>query len=63
MLAPDPEETGLQEYLAANLDVPVERVRLSGAIAFGSRSELEPVEEWRLFHLIGAALRHESKAL
>jgi len=38
-------------------------VRLSGAIAFGSRSELEPVEEWRLFHLIGAALRHESKAL
>ena len=63
MLAPDPEETGLQEYLAANLDVPVERARLSGAIAFGSRSELEPAEEWRLFHLIGAALRHESKAL
>jgi negative regulator of sigma E activity len=38
-------------------------VRLSGAIAFGSRAELEPEEEWRLFHLIGAALRHESKAL
>jgi hypothetical protein len=63
MLAPDPEETGLLDYLAANLDVPVERVRLSGAIAFGARAELEPEEEWRLFHLIGAALRHETKAL
>jgi MSHA biogenesis protein MshI len=63
MLAPDPEETGLLDYLAANLDVPVERVRLSGAIGFGARAELEPEEEWRLFHLIGATLRHESKAL
>ncbi len=63
MLAPDPEETGLLEYLAANLDIPVERVRLSGAIAFGSRAELAPGEQWRLFHLIGAALRHESKAM
>jgi MSHA biogenesis protein MshI len=63
MLAPDPEDCGLLEFLAANLDLPLERVRLSGAIAFGSRAELEPEEEWRLFHLIGAALRHESKAL
>jgi len=63
MLAPDPEETGLLEFLAGNLDVPVERVRLSTAIDFGARAELEPREEWRFFHLIGAALRHESKAL
>ena len=63
MLAPDAEETGLLEYLAANLDVPVERARLSAAIDFGSGAELEPEQEWRLFHLIGAALRHESKAL
>jgi MSHA biogenesis protein MshI len=63
MLAPEPEGSGLLEYLAANLDLPVERVRLSGAIAFGARAELEPEEEWRLFHLIGASLRHESKAL
>jgi MSHA biogenesis protein MshI len=63
MLAPDPEETGLLEYLAANLDVPVERARLSGAISFGARSELEPREEWHLFHLIGASLRNEAKAL
>lgn len=63
MLAPDPEETGLLEYLAGNLDMPVEWVRLSAAIDFGARAELEPQEEWRLFHLIGAALRHESRAL
>jgi MSHA biogenesis protein MshI len=63
MLAPGPEDSGLLEYLAANLDIPVERVRLSGAIAFGARAELEPEEEWRLFHLIGASLRHEAKAL
>jgi MSHA biogenesis protein MshI len=63
LLAPDPEETGLLEYLAGNLDMPVERVRLASAIEFSARAELEPREEWRLFHLIGAALRHESKAL
>jgi MSHA biogenesis protein MshI len=63
MLAPDPEDSGLLEYLAANLDIPVERVRLSGAITFGAHAELGPEDEWRLFHLIGAALRHESKAL
>jgi len=63
MLAPGPQDSGLLEYLAANLDMPVERVRLSSAIAFGARAELEPEEEWRLFHLIGASLRHEAKAL
>ena len=63
LLAPDPGNTGLLEYLAANLDTPVERVRLSGAISFGARAELEPAEEWRLFHLIGASLRNEAKAL
>lgn len=63
MLAPDPEETGLLEYLSGNLDMPVERVRLSAAIEFGAGTGLEPREEWRLFHLIGAALRHETKAL
>jgi len=63
MLAPDPEETGLAEFLASNLDMPVERARLSEAIDFGARAELGPQQEWRFFHLIGAALRHESKAL
>ena len=63
LLAPQSGETGLLEYLAGNLDVPVERAHLSGAIAFGAHAELEPEDEWRLFHLIGAALRRESKDL
>lgn len=63
LLAPQSTETGLLEYLAGNLDLPVERAHLSGAIAFGAQAELEPEDEWRLFHLIGAALRHESKDL
>jgi len=63
MLAPESEETGLLEYLASNLDLPVERARLASVIDFGARAELEPQEEWRLFHLIGASLRQESKAL
>jgi len=63
MLAPEPEESGLLEYLASNLDMPVERVHLSAGIDFGPRAGLEPQEEWRFFHLIGAALRQESKAL
>ena len=63
MLAPVPEESGLLEYLGGNLDVPVERAQLSAAINYGAGSELQPEEEWRLFHLIGAALRYDSKAL
>lgn len=63
LLAPEPEDTGLLEHLAANLDVPVERLHLSGVLSFGAGAELDAAGEWRLFHLIGASLRHESKAL
>lgn len=63
LLAPDPAQDGLLEYLAGNLDLPVERARLSAVIDFGSGAELEAEQEWAMFHLIGAALRHESKAL
>jgi MSHA biogenesis protein MshI len=63
LIAPQPSETGLLEFLAGNLDLPVERAHLSGHIAFGAQAELEPEDEWRYFHLIGAALRREAKAL
>lgn len=62
LLAPEPEQTGLLEHLASNLDLPVERVHLAGALSFGAGAELDAAGEWRLFHLIGASLRHESKA-
>lgn len=63
LLGPEPEESGLLEYLAANLDLPVERMHLAGALSFGAGAELDATGEWRLFHLIGASLRHEAKAL
>jgi MSHA biogenesis protein MshI len=63
LLAPEPEDTGLLEHLAANLDLPVERLHLAGALSCGAGAERDAAGEWRLFHLIGARLRHESKAL
>ena len=63
MLAPEREDSGLLEFLASNLDLPVERAHLAGSLAFGARAELAPEDEWRMFHLIGASLRHEEKSL
>jgi MSHA biogenesis protein MshI len=63
LLAPEPEESGLLEYLAKNLDQSVERVHLAGAVSFGAGADLDAQDEWRLFHLIGASLRYDSKAL
>ena len=62
LLAPEPVETGLFAHLKANLDIPVERVDLPGHVDFGERVP-DTAEQWRLFHLIGASLRHEAKAL
>ncbi|MGH8686104.1 MAG: agglutinin biogenesis protein MshI [Burkholderiales bacterium] len=63
MLAPEQQDSGLLEFLGANLDLPVERASLGGSIAFGARAEMAPADEWRMFHLIGASLRNEEKAL
>jgi len=62
LLGPEPQETGLLEHVRANLGVTVERVDLDRALALGA-ADLPPAERGRLFHLIGASLRHESKAL
>jgi MSHA biogenesis protein MshI len=62
LLAPEPAETGLFEHLKGNLDIPVERVDLLDRISFEGGAP-DTATQWRLFHLIGAALRHESKAL
>ena len=63
LLGPEPEETGLYEYLKANLDLPVERVDLLGRLNFDRRGEPDAAAQWRLFHLIGASLRSETKVL
>jgi MSHA biogenesis protein MshI len=63
LLAPEPRETGLRDYLAANLGVPVERIALEEVLALGAGARLEDDAAWRLFHVLGAALRNEQKAL
>jgi len=62
LLAPEPAETGLLEHLKANLDIPVERVDLREHVSF-AREAPDSAGQWRYFHLIGASLRHEAKAL
>lgn len=62
LIAPTPADTGLQSYLAENLDMPVEEVRLGEVLSLAPDVELERPAAWQLFHLIGAALRNEAKA-
>ena len=62
LLAPEPQETGLLDHLKANLDIPVERVNLLEHIGFEGQVP-DTAAQSQLFHLIGASLRHESKAL
>jgi MSHA biogenesis protein MshI len=63
LLGPEPEETGLYAHLKANLDMPVERVDLLDRLSFAGQGEPDAATQWQLFHLIGASLRHEAKAL
>jgi len=63
LLAPEPGDSGLAEHLARNIDIPIGRMQLGEALSFGADAALDPAAEWRLFHLLGAALRHEAKAL
>ncbi|NMM28406.1 MAG: agglutinin biogenesis protein MshI [Glaciimonas sp.] len=58
------EGAGLQEYLAANLYTPVETLHLESILDFSMAPELNNVEsQQRYFMVLGAALRHEEKAL
>jgi len=63
MLAPEREDSGLLDFLGANLDLPIERAHLAGSLAFGAHAEMAAEDEWRMFHLIGASLRNDEKAL
>jgi hypothetical protein len=63
LLGPEPEETGLFEVLKSNLDLPLERVNLLEHLSFDGHGTPDEATQWRLFHLVGAALRNEAKAL
>jgi MSHA biogenesis protein MshI len=63
VLAPTPSQTGLREHLSANLDIPIEELRLADILELDEGVSLDADAGWRLFHVLGAALRHEAKAL
>lgn len=61
LLGPEPEDSGLVEYLGSNLNVPVSRVDLAEALAFDEDARPDRLTEWQRFHLVGASLRYEAK--
>jgi hypothetical protein len=61
LVSPTPEETGLAAFLAANLSVAVEEVNLADKLDV--KGSLDVPAQWQLFHLVGASLRVESRAL
>jgi MSHA biogenesis protein MshI len=60
LLAPLPQDIGLQQYLASNIDVPVETVDLGTVMDFPDVPALEhPARQSQCLQTIGAALRAE----
>ncbi len=61
LVAPLPEEVGLDAYLKQNLYVPVEVARLESALDLDAAPELAaPQMQAQSFMVLGAALRHEA---
>ena len=60
LLAPLPQEIGLQQYLAPNISVPVETIDLGAVMDFPGVPELKhPERQTQCLQTIGAALRGE----
>lgn len=62
LVAPMPKDLGLVEHLGRNLTLPVQAMDLAGKVAFEGGTP-DPATLGRLFHHMGASLRHEEKAL
>ena len=62
LLGPEPSPSGLKEFLAEGSGLPTQMVDLNEVIDI-SGGPLDARVQWRLFHLIGASLRYEVKAL
>ena len=59
VIGPEPKESGLVRHLASNLALPVSPIDLAQVVDLPTGG-IEPALQWRLFHLIGAAFRHET---
>jgi hypothetical protein len=63
LLAPLPQDPGLEPFLQGKLYVPVVVAALPQVMDFADGGEPTPEEQWEYFYLFGAALRVEEKAL
>jgi len=63
LVAPAPKDSGLRSYLAENLEFPVLPLDLGEVVDFSDGAVPDQATQWKHFHLIGAALRQDSKAL
>ena len=62
LLGPLPEDIGLEAFLNSQLYLPLRQVNLADALEFAG-DDLSVDKQWQLFHVLGAALRVEAKAL
>jgi len=62
LLAPEPTESGLLATLAGGLGIKVQGIDLNDVLAVDG-GPMAPRLQWRLFHQLGAALRHETRVL
>ena len=63
LLAPLPQDPGLEAFLQGKLYVPVVVAALPQVMDFADGGEPTPEEQWEYFYLFGAALRVEERAL
>jgi MSHA biogenesis protein MshI len=63
LLAPLPRDIGIVDYLAANITIPVRSVNVAEVMDLPDAPAMGADEQWRLFHVLGAGLRQEAKAL
>jgi MSHA biogenesis protein MshI len=62
IIGPEPGESGLAAYLGANLDLPVAAAALPQKLEFAEGCDHGPDALWRLFPVLGAALRTNGEA-
>ncbi len=62
LLAPMPEDIGLQAFLGSQLYLPLRQVDLGERLDFGTQG-MDLTQQWQLLHVVGAALRVEAKTL
>jgi MSHA biogenesis protein MshI len=63
VVGPEPRDSTIVSFLDSHLEILVEPVYLREVLEIDSGVELDRETEWRLFHLVGASLRQETKAV